>query len=89
MPTKEPRAKKPPGASKPHAWDAAGFITVSVKFTPDLHQRARTTAGQFRGRQLSALVTAAVAFVLDELDAGRLQASTAGETAQLRIEAAT
>lgn len=88
MPTRAPRAKKPPAESKRHAWDAAGFVTVSVKFTPELHQRAKQYAAALRGRHLSALVTAAVEHVLDEIDAGRppdavVDRLRAAETAQV------
>jgi hypothetical protein len=89
MPRRATPLTKPPAESKRHAWDAAGYITVSVKFTPELHQRARQHAAKFRGRLLTALVTAAVEHVLDEIDAGRPPEAVAerlrsAETAQSR-----
>lgn len=89
MKAKAPRRKKPPAESKQHAWDAAGFVTVSVKFSPTLHQRARQHAAKYRGRLLSTLVTAALEHALDEIDAGRPPAAVAdrmraAETAQTR-----
>jgi hypothetical protein len=57
--------------SSAHPWEAAGFVPVTVKFTPELHQRAKVWSAGYRGRLLSAFVTLAVQYVLDECDAGR------------------
>ena len=57
-------------ASEPHPWEAAGFVPVTVKFTPDLHRRAKVFAANYRGRLLSAFVTLAVEHALDLIDDG-------------------
>lgn len=67
------KKKKPEAQAESiaHPWEAAGFVPVTVKFTPDLHTRAKQYAAGFRGRLLSAAVTLAVQYVLDEIDGGR------------------
>lgn len=63
--------RKAPTESAPHAWDQAGYVPVTVKFTAEAHRRAKAHAADYRGRMLASLINAAVEYVLDEIEAGR------------------
>ena len=79
MTKKKPEAEA--AESKPHGWDRPGLVPVTIKFTEEGHRRAKVHAAGYRGRMLSALVNAAVEYVLDEIDAGRTPKAFAAKMA--------
>lgn len=62
---------------KPHAWAEDGFIPVTIKFPVELHKRLKVRSLDYRGRKMGTLAHACIAYVLDEIDAGRMPASVA------------
>ena len=62
---------KPPRGVK----QEPGYIPVTIKFPTELHRRLKVRSLDYRGRKMGALAHACIAYVLDEMDAGRTPAA--------------